>query len=132
MPAFRSWTALAIAFGLAAPAARAAMITPESIPDPPGTVSSGYGTPVNANNLVTTQYAGLGLSFSSGAAITNLNGVHVWAPIAAPRPGEVSVGQISYYSTLSGQFVAPGSLNPTTVTSFTLTIVGQPMKFNTA
>ncbi|HTU18692.1 MAG TPA: PEP-CTERM sorting domain-containing protein [Gemmataceae bacterium] len=121
MPTFRSWrwSALAIAFGLATPAARAEMITPDSIPNPPSAVASAAGTPVYSNNLVTTQYDGLGLRFGR-AAITQLNNIPVWAPITgAPQ------GTISYtFWGVGGSFVRPGSLTPTTVSSLTLHTFG--------
>ncbi len=80
------WIALAVALGLAIPGVRADLITPDSIPNPPGTVASADGTSIYSNNnLVTTQYTGLGLNFTSNAlasatAITNLNGIKVWVP----------------------------------------------------
>jgi hypothetical protein len=104
MQVFRSWrwSALAVAFGLTTPAARAGMITPDSIPGPPSAVASDQGTPVYFSNVVTSQYKGLGLNFSSGAAITNLNGTSVWAPteglahpdssVAGVPPRELSSG----------------------------------------
>lgn len=75
------WFALAAAFGFAASAAQAEWITPNSIANPPAAVASANGTPVYANNLVNTQYVGLGLGFSSWTANTHLNGVAVWAPV---------------------------------------------------
>jgi hypothetical protein len=133
----RRWSALAIAFGLAVPAARAEMITPDSIANPPSAVGSANGTPVYAGNFVTTQYNGVGLNFSSGAAITNLNGVNVWAPtttaiaepasrIAGGPPPIFPSALVSYYSSLSGSFVSTGALSPTTVSSLSLNIVGHP------
>ena len=73
------WSALAVAFALAASAARAEMITPNSIPNPPTAVGSADGTLVSTSNIVNTQYAGLGLNLSG--AITSLSGVSVWAPV---------------------------------------------------
>jgi hypothetical protein len=136
MQVFRSWrwNALAVAFAITAPVARAGMITPDSIPSPPSAVASDQGTPVYLSNVVTSRYKGLGLNFSSGAAITNLNGTSVWAPIewgAHPGssivggpPGNYPAAQISYSGTLSGSIVSPGSLNPTTVSSLTVDIIG--------
>jgi hypothetical protein len=133
---FRS--ALAIAFGFAAPAAWAEMITPDSIPNPPGAVGSANGTSVYASNLVTIQYAGLGLNFSSGAAITTVNGVSVWAPTemlaqpdirisGGPQPS-FPAAQINYYGSWSGlSFVQPGTLTPTTAQSVSLEILGWPV-----
>jgi hypothetical protein len=115
------WSALAIAFSLAASAARAEMITPDSIPNPPNAVASTQGTPVYLNNLVTTQYAGMGLSLS-GAAISRLNGISVWAPIGIAVG--VPVGAINYAWGLGGNFLSPGSSKPTTLTSLSVTIVG--------
>jgi hypothetical protein len=113
------------------------MITPDSIPNPPSAVGSADGTPVYAGSLVTTQYKGVGLNFSSGAAITGLNGVNVWAPTlwlmepasrtAGGPPSNFPSAQISYYSTLTGSLVSSGSLNPTTVSSLSVAIVGHPL-----
>lgn len=128
--------ALAAALGFAVSALRAEMITPDSIPNPPGAVGSANNTPVYAGNLVTTQYKGLGLNFTSGAAITNLNGVAVWAPTSSPIalysrisgssapifPGN----RISYYGVWSGaHFVEPGSLKVAVATSLSLDIIGR-------
>lgn len=139
MSAFRSWrwSALTIAFGLAVSTARAEMITPDSISNPPSAVGSANGTSVYATSLVTTQYAGWGLNFSSGAAITSLNGLNVWAPtteliaepasrIAGGPPPTFPSAMVSYYSTMTGSFVSPGSLSPTTVSSLSVDIVGHP------
>jgi hypothetical protein len=116
------WSALAVAFGLMASPARAEMITPDSIPNPPSVVGSAIGTPIYTNNLVTTQYAGLGLNFLGSAAITRLNGVSVWAPVApATSPSRL----ISYYGPWAGgSFVSPGSSNPTTVSSLSVELIG--------
>src|SRR5262249_51474719 len=112
MPRLRSWpwSALAIAFGVVAPATRAEMITPDSIPHPPSAVGSAGGTPVYSSNLVTTQYAGLGLNFDV-AAITRLNGVSVWAPIGVAVGG--FAGAIDYAWGLSGDFHSPRVSNLT-------------------
>jgi hypothetical protein len=131
------WSALAVAFGLMASAARAEIITPDSIPNPPSMVDSAIGTPIYPNNLVTTQYAGLGLNFLGSSAITRLNGVPVWAPIAPVvvpdvlSPGVPPVPSpswlISYYGPWGGgRFVSPGSSNPTTVSSLSVEIIGRP------
>ena len=125
------WSALAVAFALAASAARAEMITPNSIPNPPSAVGSANGTPVYANNIVTTQYAGMGLNIG-GAAITSLDNISVWAPIGVSAPigvhpgiGIVSgISPINYAATLGGSFVSLGSSIPTTVSSLTLTTFG--------
>ncbi len=129
---------LAVAFVLTASAARAGLITPDSIPNPPSAVDSANGTQVYANNIVNTQYGGLGLNFSSGAAITNMNGVAVWAPLASGiviPDSQVSgspplAGQIGYFSSLAGKFVSPGSSNPTTVSSLSVETIGTPGFFS--
>ncbi len=129
MHAFRSWriSALAVIFALTAPVAQAGMITPDSIPNPPSAVSSANGTPVYAKNLVTTQYAGLGLNFSD-TTITRLNGISVWAPVG-PVSGNSSAnsasGVLSYFGPWpGGKFVMPGSSNPTTVSSLSVELLG--------
>ncbi len=117
------WSALAVAFVFIAPVARAGMITPDSIPNPPSAVASTDGTAISMSNIVNTQYAGLGMRLS--AAITSINGVSVWAPItyaASPPWG----GAINYASSVGGRFVSPGSLSPTTVSSLTVEILGNP------
>ena len=125
MQVFRSWywTALAVALGFATPAAHAGLITPDSIPNPPSAVDSTNGTPVFSNNLVTTQYAGMGLNFG-GAAITLLHGVSVWVPVA---PAAASLGTINFSTndSLTGRFVLPASSNAMTVSSLSLEIIGQ-------
>ncbi len=130
MHAFRSWraSALAVIFALTAPVAQAGMITPDSIPNPPSAVSSANGTPVYANNLVTTQYAGLGLNFSD-TTITRLNGISVWAPVA-PVSDNSSSGILSYFgSWTGGKFVMPGSSNPTTISSLSVEVLGKNLGF---
>jgi hypothetical protein len=119
--------------------ARADVITPDSIAHPPGAVGSANGTLVFASNLVTAQYAGLGLNFASGAAITNLNGVNVWAPtqpllqplsrtIPGGPPLPFPAARISYNGTWGGAtFVQPGTQTPTSVSSVTLEILGRPV-----
>ncbi len=128
--------ALVAAFGLAASTVRAEMITPDSIPNPPASVNSANGTSVALGNLVNTQYKGLGLNFTSGAAITNLNGVSVWAPtemlaqpasrVAGGPPVNYPSAQISYYGVWSGaHFVEPGTLRAAVATSLSLDIIGR-------
>ncbi len=113
----RRWSALAVVLSLAVPVARAGMITPDSIPNPPSAVASAQGTNLYANNYVSTQYAAVGLEFSSGAAITRLNGVSVWVPTGAAVN---ALGAIDYAHTIFGKLVALGTLNPTTVSSLSV------------
>lgn len=120
------WSALTVAISLTIPAARAEMITPDSIPNPPSTVDAAQGTSVSPSNLVNLQYKGLGLVFPGGSAITQLNGVSVWAPVS-PRTemsGQSSSRPIDYAWNMAGSLVSPGSLNPTTVSSLAVQIVG--------
>lgn len=136
MQAMRSCSALAMLFGLAVSSARAEMITPDSIAHPPGTVGSANGTPVYLNNFVYTQYKGLGINFGSGATITSLNGVSVWAPtemlaqpsigVAGAPPPNPPVAQIQYAGNWSGvNFVQPGTLKSAVATSLSVEIIGQ-------
>ncbi len=121
------WTALVLVFGLTSPVARADWINPDSIPNPPSAVNSANSTPVHAGNLVTTQYSGLGLSFPYPSAIATLNGVSVWAPFAASAylpSGPSSNGSIDYVGSVYGMIVAPISMNPTTVSSLSVAILG--------
>lgn len=128
MHIFRSWrwNALALLFGFSAPTARAELITPDSIPNPPSAVASAQGTPVSPSNLVNLQYKGVGLVFPGGSAITQLNGVSVWAPVSPPTEisGQSSGRPIDYAWNIAGRLVSPGSLNPTTVSSLAVEIVG--------
>ena len=101
------------------------MITPNSIPNPPSAVAA--GGLVYPSNLVTTQYAGLGLNFGgTGSAITQLNNISVWTPISTgPIVGAGNaVGAPNYSFILGANFVSPGSLNPTTVSSFSFDTIG--------
>ena len=120
MSAFLSyrWIALAIAFGLPVSMARAEMITPDSIPNPPSAVSS-TGGPIGANNIVTTQYAGLGLRFDTNAVITQLNNISVWQRTDAPYQQTIDYG-----SGLGMSLVKPGSSIPATASSVTLDLIG--------
>ncbi|HEY7315264.1 MAG TPA: PEP-CTERM sorting domain-containing protein [Gemmataceae bacterium] len=131
------WAVLAAVLTMAAEA-QADVITPDSIAHPPGAVGSANGTLVFANNLVTGQYAALGLNFTSGAAITNLNGVNVWAPTESllqplfrtlpGGPPPFPAARISYNGTWGGaSFVQPGTQTPTSVSSLTLEILGRPV-----
>lgn len=131
----RRWNAVAIAFGLITPAARAELITPDSIPNPPSAVASTAGTPVNNNNLVMNQYAGLGMSFVSLMAITHLNGVSAWVPVLSEGggwtrgswPPHFPLQTVDYGGANLG-FVSASTLNPTTVSSLSVQIVGnQPL-----
>ena len=116
------WSALAVAFALAASAARAEMITPNSIPNPPSAVGSTNGTLVYSSNYVTNQYASLGLQFS-GTAITQLNGVSVWTPLGIAASDPAPAGAINYGWGLSGSLVSPGSSNPMTVSSLSVDVM---------
>lgn len=122
MLAFRiwRWSVLALVCGLTAPAARAEMITPNSIPNPPGAVGSANGTLVDANSLVSTQYDGLGLRFLTAVAITQLNNISVWAPINRGSQNTISY---TFYG-VGGLLVRPGSLTPTTASSVTMDVIG--------
>jgi hypothetical protein len=137
MHGFRSrrWSALTVLFIFASQAARAGMITPDSIPNPPSSVASAQGTPVYTNNFVIGQYSGLGLVFPRGSALTQLNGMSVWAPVSPPPKlagpsssgsASGSIGSIAYAWSLLGRFVLPGSLNPTAVSSLTVGTLGNP------
>lgn len=100
-----------------------------SIPlNPPFLVDSANGSIVHPNELVTTQYTGSGLNFPWGTAITKLNGDSVWAPISVPLDSGVKNpwGSIYYHEGwgILGRFVSPISLNPTTVSSLTVKILG--------
>ncbi len=123
MQVFRSqrWSALAVLFVFAAPAARAGMIIPDSIPNPPNAVGSANGTPISTSNIVVRQYAGLGLNFNA-AAITSLNGVPVWAPVSIDAG--TRGGAINYATSVGGIFVVPGSSNPTSVSSLSVKFLG--------
>ena len=131
------WFVLAAVLGFAASGAQAEMITPDSIPNPPGAIGSAGGTPVSSANLVSTQYSGQGLNFSF-AAITRLSGVTVWAP-AQPQaipasyvigwpPSNYPPARIGYMTWMAGgSFVDPGTGKPTSVYSMTLEIMGAPV-----
>jgi hypothetical protein len=120
------WSALAVAFVSTAPVARAGMITPDSIPNPPSAVASANGTPVYPSNYVGLQYKGLGLNFAGGSAITQLNGVSVWTPVSPPprMVGPSSSGSIDYAWSVAGSLVSPGSLNSMSVSSLSVEILG--------
>lgn len=119
----RRWSALAIALGLVTSVARAEMITPDSISNPPTAVSStGYGF-VYSSNYVTTQYAGMGLNFG-GTAISNLNGVPVWVPLGIAVGNPAPAGAIDYAWGLEGNLVSPGSSKPMTVSSLSVETIG--------
>jgi len=121
------WIALAAAFGFTISTARAEMITPDSIPNPPAAVGSGNGTPVYANNLVSTQYMSLGLDFgNSWTAITHLNSIPVWVPVGIPYPTPGSTGgQIDYNTAWWGANLnSLTTRNPITVSSLTVETVG--------
>ncbi|HTU18299.1 MAG TPA: PEP-CTERM sorting domain-containing protein [Gemmataceae bacterium] len=138
MSEFQSWrwSALAVALGLSVTAAQAEMITPESIPNPPSAVGSANGTPISMNNIVISQYAGLGMNFN-GPAITSLNGVPVW--VAVNFPAGVNVGptvdyanSLGQYVSVGGSFVVPGTSQPLSPSSVTFDLIGNPgtPKFN--
>lgn len=120
---FAFWSrrsALAIALFFSVSAAQADMITPGSIANPPTPVPL-LGAPVLADNLVNTQYSGLGLRFYNPAAISQLNNTAVWVPIDhTPHP----TTDYSADTGISLQFVRPGSLTPTYVSSVTLDMIG--------
>jgi|SRR5579884_1132105 len=126
MQVFRSWhwSVLAVTFGFTTQAAQAGMITPDSIPNPPSAVDSANGTPVFSNNLVTTQYAGVGLNFFDRAAVTRLNGISVWVPTGVTVSNAALAGRIDYAWGVGGNFLSPGSFNPGTVSSLSVTILG--------
>lgn len=139
----RAWcgTALAFALSLTLPVARADMITPASIPNPPSSVGSANYAPIySPGDVVTTQYKSLGLNFSTGSAmataITSLNGVSVWAPaalvaqpaiqVAGSPPVNYPVAEIYYGGRWSGaSLVLPGTLTPAETSSVTMEIIGR-------
>jgi hypothetical protein len=104
----------ALALGLTAGPARADVVSPDSIVrPPPGTLGSANLTPItSAADLVTTQYAGLGLTFpappgppagmGSTTAISRLRVADVWVPATRTEAVASSVGFINYASTLTG------------------------------
>lgn len=128
-------SAVAALFIIFVPMVEGSAITPDSILNPPAAVNSASGTIVPAQQMVTTQYSGLGLSFTA-TAISQLKGVAVWAPIndafavpasqvvgqPPPNPPPPSIGYGMW--TGDGQFVVPGTTEKTSVSSFGLEIVG--------
>lgn len=124
MSAFRSWrwSAVAITFSVFASAAQAEMITPDSIPNPPSAVSSPNGL-VYANNVVNTQYTGLGLHFYDVAS-TKLNGITAWVPVGVVAGTPAAVGAIDYAWAGGGNFVSPGTMSQTTVSSLSINLIG--------
>jgi hypothetical protein len=118
------WNALTVLFIFSTQAARAGMITPDSIPNPPSAVSSVNGTPVSLSNVVISQYAGLGMNLNA-PAITRLNGVPVWVPVNFPAGTGGSV--IDYAtSSVGGSFVFPGTSKALSPSSVSLDIIGNP------
>ncbi len=116
---------------LAAPA-RAGLITPDSIPQPPPAVSAANHTPIPSADLVGGQYEGLGIQFgypmpqftAALAAITHLGGTEVWAPAfwgnASPANADLN------YETLLGvQLVKPNSGTPAVASSVTVELTSQ-------
>ncbi len=130
------WITFTVSIMVFVPVVEGSAITPDSIPNPPVAVNSASGTIVPAQQMVTTQYSGLGLDFTS-TAISQLKGVAVWAPVndAFAIPASQVVGQppptppppsIGYGMwTGDGQFVVPGTTRATSVNSFRLEIVGR-------
>lgn len=126
------------AVGFAVSTARADMITPDSIPNPPPAVASANGTAVYANNLVSNQYGRLGLGFGNSlTAITRLNGIPVWAPVegvAIPAVGVIGhpipnypVGMVNYFSPWSGASLnSLGTQQPLTASRLTVETVSHP------
>lgn len=119
------WSALAVVFGVTLSAARAEMITPDSIPNPPNAVGSASGTPISMNNMVTTQYAGLGMNFND-PVITSLKGVPVW--VSVNYPAGVNVGPTVDYalSSVGGSFQVPGTTKGIHPSSVTFDLIGNP------
>lgn len=122
----RCCLALVAAFVFAASTAQAEWITPNSIANPPAAVASANGTPVYPSNLVSSQYAGLGLDFGNSAtAITHLNGVSVWAPVEMPYG--TSSGMINYFKQGFGAYLNTLTNRANmTVSSLTVETIGNP------
>jgi hypothetical protein len=109
--------------------ASADIITPDSIGrPPPATVGSAAGTPITSSaDLVTTQYAGLGLTFvsspgaipgtGSAVVVSNLGGADVW--VSATRTEAVAdhVALVDYSRFIKGQLASP-------TTSLTVEVLG--------
>lgn len=128
------WFILAVLVSFATSTAQAEMITPDAIPNPPSAVGSANMTPVFSSNLVTTQYTGQGLNFSnqnfSLTAITQLNGVAVWAPatlvVNPPFVRNPPIGAIDYSGVWGkASLVLPGTMTPAETSSVTLEIIGR-------
>jgi hypothetical protein len=122
MPRSRLWAFRLLAtlvLGLPARTATADVITPDSIVrPPPGTLGSANFTPItSSSDLVTTQYAGLGLTFpvlpgpvgglGATTAITNIGGTDVWAPASRTEAVATSVAVINYGNSITGQLARP-------------------------
>jgi hypothetical protein len=122
-------------FTLAA-GARAELITPDSIRrPPPGTLPAVAGAPVAPADVVSSQYAALGLLFpirqvapdtAYATVITNVGGTDVWAGAFqfGAGGGPNTVLSFDALSFVAGAFVRPGPLNgPVTTGSFSMELV---------
>jgi hypothetical protein len=124
--------ALAVAgLGLWAPAGRAEPITPDSVRRPPPADVAG---PVwSFDDVVTGQYAGLGLSYpfvpdgppplGEVAVVTRVGGADAWSP-ASRTEAMAFPAVVDYGLSLSGQLVVPGTPTPAAAASLTVEVVG--------
>src|SRR5262249_10139850 len=127
----RTWSLLvtlaAAGLGLWAPAGRAEPITPGSVRRPPPADVPG---PVGAaDDEVTDQYAGLGLSFpfvpdgppprGEVAVVTRVGGADAWSP-ASRTEAMAFPAVVDYGLSLTGRLVAPGTSAPAPALSVTV------------
>lgn len=127
-----NWLAVVVAV-IGAPAARAGLVTPDSIGSP--VLSSAIeGSPVAAGGLVANQYQSLGLLFpthslgdpasSYSTAVIGLNNRDVFITAAQWGTPDFRVSDASHYSPggVTAAFVLPGTTTPDVADSVTLSL----------
>ena len=119
---------------LAAAPARAGLITPNSIPQPPLAVGSADGTTVQSPAyFVDDQYTGLGIQFSGGGdrasiganfpLVTSLYGTDVWVSAIQSGRGGPWTTQVEYGGWVAVRLVGAGQDAPATAGSVTVQVV---------
>ncbi len=114
----------------AAQAARADLVTPDSIPSPPAVSPAVEGGTVASGGWVTDQYSGKGLSFpyrmtgvdtGLSTVLVQIDGVKAWAGGNSVDAG--ILGSVSFGAGVKGQLVVPGTPAPAGTTALGLKLV---------
>ena len=117
----RNCVAILAAAAFSSSAARADLITPDSIASPPAVSPAAQGAAIVPGGWVTNQYQGVGLIFTSqmtgvdsgyGTALVRVNGSTVWTTAGYSDAGLLGGVDFNAPSAVAADLVAPGTTTP--------------------